>query len=114
MAADPQSDASVAPQCSRALDRVKILGVPIRTVIGKMAYLAAILLGGLATAGVATTLLRTHGWQLGGLGYTFIVISFGTWMRHVYRSEGGNIAALILFTGGFALALIVLVVSRVT
>ena len=90
------------------------LGVPLRTVIGKIAYLAAILFGGLATAGVATTVLRTYGWKLGGVGYVLIAISFGRWMRHVYRSEGGQIAALILFTGGFALALIVLVVSRMT
>jgi hypothetical protein len=90
------------------------LGVPLRMVIGKMAYLAAILIGCLATAGVVTMLLRTYGWKLGGVGYALIAILFGRWMRHVYRSEGGKIAALTLSTGGFALALIVLVVGRVT
>jgi hypothetical protein len=90
------------------------LGVPLRMVIGKMGYLAAILIGCLATAGVVTMLLRTYGWKLGGVGYALIAILFGRWMRHVYRSEGGKIAALTLSTGGFALALIVLVVSRVT
>lgn len=46
-----------------------------------------------------------------------IVIStiavFGAWMRQVYGSEGGKIAALILFGGIFVLILIAYLIARI-
>jgi len=105
------------------------LGVPLRTVIGKMAYLAAIIIGWSVTVGVTNKLLHTYVLPrltnphtcdnqcassygvLAGVVQLFIAIFFLVWMRHVRRSEGGRVAAaaLGLVTIALALPLVVLI-----
>jgi hypothetical protein len=110
------------------MDLTTILeGAPLKTVLGKAAYLIGVGAGGLIAIGVTRDLIHatirracpygcnnadatSYGLLAGGIQLT-VAVCFFLWLRRVRRSEGGKVAARLAGFGLVALLGLVAVLA---